>query len=272
MDIRSILVSVDLEPANTTVVQYAISLAGQVGAELVGVAADDPNLAMIGLDGGAAADFYAMERDEIETRLKAAQATFQSLVPAGMRTQWRAYLAPQIRSVIATARIADLIVTGATTSPTFRQRRVANLGELVLGAGRPIIAVGETVTEFADRKIVVAWKDTREARRAVADALPFLQRAQDVIAITVSEGDRSAEKGSLDDLLAWLDRHDVKARAELLENQEGFVDVLESTARAYQADLVVSGGYGHSRMREWLFGGITRNLLEANTLNRLFSN
>ena len=172
----------------------------------------------------------------------------------------------------ATARIADLIVTGATTSPTLRQRRVANLGELVLGAGRPIIAVGETVTEFADRKIVVAWKDTREARRAVADALPFLQRAQDVIAITVSEGDRSAEKGSLDDLLAWLDRHDVKARAELLENQEGFVDVLESTARAYQADLVVSGGYGHSRMREWLFGGITRNLLEANTLNRLFSN
>ena len=138
--------------------------------------------------------------------------------------------------------------------------------------GRPIIAVGEAVTEFADRKIVVAWKDTREARRAVADALPFLQRAQDVIAITVSEGDRSAEKGSLDDLLAWLDRHDVKARAELLENQEGFVDVLESTARAYQADLVVSGGYGHSRMREWLFGGITRNLLEANTLNRLFSN
>jgi len=106
----------------------------------------------------------------------------------------------------------------------------------------------------------------------VADAVPFLQRAKQVLAITVGEGDRAAERGSLDDLLAWLARHGVTASADLIENKEGFVDVLESTSRAYQADLVVSGAYGHSRMREWLFGGMTRNLLQANTLNRLFSN
>ena len=52
----------------------------------------------------------------------------------------------------------------------------------------------------------------------------------------------------------------------------GLIDVLESTARAYHADLVVAGGYGHTRMREWLFGGMTRNLIEASSLNRLFSN
>ena len=58
----------------------------------------------------------------------------------------------------------------------------------------------------------------------------------------------------------------------MIQNSEGFVDVLESKARALKADLVVAGGYGHSRMREWLFGGMTRDLLEANTLNRFFSN
>ncbi len=58
----------------------------------------------------------------------------------------------------------------------------------------------------------------------------------------------------------------------MIANPEGFVDILESTARTQNADLVVTGGYGHSRMREWLFGGVTRNLLAAENLNRLFAN
>jgi len=273
MDIRSILVNVDLDTANSTVLRYAINLAQQMDAELIGVAADDPSLAMIGLDGGvAAADFYAMERTEIEKHLAAAEAQFRALVPPSLKSQWRAYLAPEVQSVIDTARVADLIVTGATKSPTFQEQRRVDLAQLILGAGRPVLDVAQNATAFACDKIVIGWKDTREARRAVADAVPFLQRAKHVLAVTVGEGDRAAERGSLDDLLAWLARHGVTASADLIENKEGFVDVLESTSRTYQADLVVSGAYGHSRMREWLFGGMTRNLLQANTLNRLFSN
>lgn len=273
MDIRSILVNVDLDSANSTVLRYAVHLAEQMDAELIGVAADDPSLALIGLDGGvAAADFYAMERSGIEKRLAAAEAQFHSLVHAGMKTQWRAYLAPEVQSVIDTARIADLIVTGATKSPTFQEQRRVDLAQLILGAGRPVLDVAQNATAFACEKIVIGWKDTREARRAAADAMPFLQRAKHVLAVTVGEGDRAAERRSLDDLLVWLAGHGVTASGDLIENKEGLDDVLESTSRTYQADLVVSGAYGHSRMREWLFGGMTRNLLEANTLNRLFSN
>jgi len=91
MDIRSILVNVDLDTANSTVLRYAINLAQQMDAELIGVAADDPSLAMIGLDGGvAAADFYAMERTEIEKHLAAAEAQFRALVPPSLKSQWRA--------------------------------------------------------------------------------------------------------------------------------------------------------------------------------------
>ena len=76
----------------------------------------------------------------------------------------------------------------------------------------------------------------------------------------------------MDDLIAWLAKHGVAATGNVIANPEGFVDVLESTAIAGRVDLVVAGGYGHSRMREWLFGGMTRNLLKSSLLNRLFSN
>lgn len=81
----------------------------------------------------------------------------------------------------------------------------------------------------------------------IADALPFLKQAKEVTAITVSEGDAANERTNLDDLISWL-------------------------ATLRQADLVIAGGYGHSRVREWLFGGVTRDLLKAETLTRFFSN
>jgi nucleotide-binding universal stress UspA family protein len=132
--------------------------------------------------------------------------------------------------------------------------------------------VADESAPFNCERIVVGWKDTREARRALVDALPFLERAKAVNVITISEGEADAEREKLDQILAWLDAHGVSASSELIESDGGFVDVLESTARASHADLVVAGGYGHSRMRELLFGGMTRNLIAASSINRLFSN
>ena len=136
----------------------------------------------------------------------------------------------------------------------------------------PVIDVAKGQTKLSADKIVIGWKDTREARRAVADALPLLQRAKEIAALTISEGDNAYEKASLDDLVAWLAGHGVSATAELVENKENYEDVLETNASFRQADLLVTGGYGHSRMREWLFGGVTRNLLKSDTLTRFFSN
>ncbi len=273
MEVCSIVVNVDLDTANATSLKYAIDLAGKFDAELIGVAAEEPSFVFAGIESGAAAaNLYATERTEIEKRLGTAEEQFRSMIPAGLKAQWRAFVASPLRCLIDTARLADVIVTAPTTTSAFQVPMHVDLGELVLATGRPVLNVGEGMTEAKMDKLMIGWKDTREARRAVADALPFLARAKEVVALTVSEGDFTSERRQLDDLISWLSRHGVAARGDVINNKDGFTDVLASTALAEGVDLLVAGGYGHSRMREWLFGGMTRSLLEANGLSRLFSN
>ena len=270
MDIRSVLVNVDL---TNTALPYAVSLATAFGATLTGLAADEPSLALGGIEGSQVAmDYYAVERQAIESGIAEAEARFRAAAGTGLKTEWRGRIGNATGALLDAALGADLLVTGRTNLSMLGEQRLADIGQLVLGSGRPVLAVGEGSSSFSADRIVIGWKDTREARRAVADALPFLRRASAVVAITISEDAPSIERSSQAQLLAWLAMHGVMAHSELIESDAGFIDVLESTARAYRADLVVTGGYGHSRMREWLFGGMTKNLIEAGTLNRLFSN
>jgi nucleotide-binding universal stress UspA family protein len=121
--------------------------------------------------------------------------------------------------------------------------------------------------------IVVGWKDSREARRAVVDALPFLQAAKEVTVATIHEGDFANEKESLEDVLGWMRRHDIEPRGDVQPSAAGGpAETLESLAKDRGADLIVTGGYGHGRMREWLFGGMTRDLLSDRTVHRFMSN
>jgi nucleotide-binding universal stress UspA family protein len=271
MSIRSILVNVDLTTGAP--VNYAASLAKEFDATLFGVAADQPPFVFAGVDAvQVSVDYYAEMRAEVEKGLLAAEERFRAAVPVSVKSRWQASIADVTDTIIDAAVAADLIVTGQRSMSSFGEARDINLGHLILASGRPILVVGDESTAFKCNRIVIGWKDTREARRAVVDALPFLNRATDIVAVTISEGDVVTERAKLDELVAWLAAHGVTARSELIESDVGFIDVLESTARAYQADLVVAGGYGHSRMREWLFGGVTKNLIEASSLNRLFSN
>jgi nucleotide-binding universal stress UspA family protein len=128
MDIRSILVNVDLDTVNSNALKYAIDLARTFDAELIGVAAEEPSLTLAGSDGGAAAvDFYALERSDIEKRLDISAKQFAALVPAGMKSQWHAYLQSPAQCLVDDARMADLIVTGATTSSTYGGKIEVNL-------------------------------------------------------------------------------------------------------------------------------------------------
>lgn len=273
MEVRSIVVNVDTGAPESSGLRYAIDLADKFGAELIGIAADQPMAMYAAMDGGAAAvDAYAIELAQVEAQLKRAGDAFQSLVPASIRHRWRSYVANPTQSIIENARLADLIITAPRTETAFAVQSHMNLGELVLASGRPVMDVADGATAAMLKTICIGWKDTREARRAVSDALPLLKRAEEVVALTVTEGEYSEERNSLDDLLAWLKVHGVIARADVIANPDGFVDALETNAMSCDADLLVIGGYGHSRMREWLFGGVTRSVLSANTLNRFVSN
>jgi len=273
MEIRSILVNVDVSSPENGALHYAIDLASKTGASLIGLGAGQPSTAYAGWTAdGVAVDIYSLERAEIETQLQRAHDAFQALVPATIPHVWRGYITDRTRALIAAARSADVIVTTTSTTSTFHQEQITDLGSLVISAGRPVIQVAATVASARFDRICIGWKDTREARRAVSDALPFLRMAREVVALTVSEGDRSEEQAALDDLLVWLKDHGITARGQLLDNPGHYSDVLESNALSLNADLLVIGGYGHSRVREWFFGGVTRSVLAAESLNRLISN
>jgi nucleotide-binding universal stress UspA family protein len=120
------------------------------------------------------------------------------------------------------------------------------------------------------KTVLVAWKDTREARRAVADALPFLAKANEVVVATIDTSRDESIRDSLDDVAAFLGHHGIKARTELIAG-EADGDRLLTFARSIHADLIVSGAYGHSRLREWAFGGVTRTLIEESGISRFMS-
>lgn len=273
MDIRSILVNVDVGNPKSTSLGYAIDLAQKFGAELIGVAADQPNPIYMGIDsGGVAIDAYAAERQAIEDKLNDAGNAFAATVPGNIAHTWRAFVTSPTVAILESAHLCDLIVTSSTTTGTSGDKQRVDLGELALGAGRPILDVAASATRASFDRIVIGWKDTREARRAVVDALPFLKLAHDVTALTVSEGDEAREQESLAGLAAWLDVHGIAARTDLLHDQQKLGDLLQVTASELKADLLVTGAYGHTRMREWLFGGVTRDILRTESLNRLLSN
>jgi nucleotide-binding universal stress UspA family protein len=139
----------------------------------------------------------------------------------------------------------------------------------MMNAGRPILVVPPQREHLVGDRIVIAWKDTREARRALWDSLPFLKRADTVFVIAVGPSDC---KDSASDVSAYLARHGVASRAFVRPAPEkSAAHEIIRVAEDEGADLIVSGAYGHSRAREWIFGGFTRDLLDNIPVCCLFS-
>jgi nucleotide-binding universal stress UspA family protein len=177
------------------------------------------------------------------------------------------------RLLALNARAADLIITGSDDDGARSRLRTIDPGELILSAGRPVLFASKDHRPMMAENILVAWKDTRECRRAVVDALPFLVAARHVLVATIAEDDRISARDSVADVVRFLMKHGVKARSEVLDaNKMDAADALLTAARQTGADLVVAGGYGHSRVREWAFGGVTRALIEESSTNRLLAN
>lgn len=273
MIFNTIMVQLDVDSPAAPRTTYALELARRFEATLIGFAAADAYVFAPGDDGGmAAAEIMRQRLTEIEDRLKILKEEFLAVV--GDEASWRQEIGDPTRLLAMHARAADLIVTGAPASGVAGDHhRVVDAGTLVLSAGRPVLIAADGLAPLDPKKVVVAWKDSREARRAVIDALPFLTGAQDVLVATVEEQNQRDARESVSDVLRFLMRHGVKARSEVLG--AGHADACETVtelARGMGAELVVAGGYGHSRVREWAFGGMTRSLLKQGSVNRLFSN
>lgn len=142
-----------------------------------------------------------------------------------------------------------------------------------MGAGRPFLMVPGGVKSLAADHIVVGWKDTREARRAIQDALPFLRQAKRVTVIQICENDQAeVARHHIDDVVLYLARHKVKAEGRVETRLSGSgADRLIGFAEDEGADLLVTGAYGHSRLNGWVFGGMTHDLLTSSPICCLMS-
>ncbi len=199
---------------------------------------------------------------QISARLDAKEDWFRQIGGDRRKLEWRAILDYPTDTLAREARSADLVVIGQTKIPG-DSLNALDPGEALLKLGRPAIVVPDGVSSLSAKNIVVAWKNTREARRVVQDALPFFHEASRVTVVEICEqGEETAAKQNLDDVIRYLVRHRVKASPRVILRQDGStVDQIVKLAREEDADLIVAGAYGHSRLGEWMFGGVTRDLL-----------
>ena len=279
MSARTYTVHVDDRPGSAPRIEAAVRLARDTGARLVGVylvpdndvgpavASMLPPEALKGLM-RAAADAQA----DAEAAFRHATA---ALAPA--HVGWRAPAGDPMVAALAHGRACDLVVLG---QPDPDDTRVRFAGELVtaslLGCGRPILAIPYTGAQATlGARVLVATDGGREAARAIGDAMFVLERASEVV-VLVGGSDDVAGTTSIAQTGArvgeWLRDHGVKARVERYEWEAGGGDQwLLSRAADLGSDLVVMGGYGHSRMREVVLGGMTRTILREMTVPVLMS-
>ncbi len=272
MEIRNIVVGFSIDAVDPALVAFAADLAATHKASLTGFAAAEPPVVASMGAGDVAAALYTEQLNEIEAAIRAARDRFVELVPAGVAYDWMGGVQQPALGLIGAARKTDLIVVASPGETGDDGYRSIDLGTLLLSAGRPVLIAAEGAPKLKASSIIVAWKDTKEARRAIADAMPLLQAASDVQVVVISEGNLGPERDSMLDVVAWLKTHAVKARGDVLPNRGGTAQSIQDAARAAGADLIVSGAYGHSRLREWLVGGMTRDLLAAPGIHRFLSN
>jgi nucleotide-binding universal stress UspA family protein len=200
-----------------------------------------------------------------QERASVIEMEFRSALSDIDKLDWRRRLivGPAFEHVANEARAADLVIASTDRHEgLITPSGQAEVGDLLMRLGRPLLAVPPGAGGLALNETLVCWKDSRETRRAVADALPMLQASRSVDVVEIVEpGDLEEARRRLGDVDEWLMRHGVEANcvAEVANGDAG--RQLAAVAKDLNADLIVAGAFGHSRLREWAFGGVTTELL-----------
>jgi nucleotide-binding universal stress UspA family protein len=272
MSYATLMAYVNADHVSKQLIGVAGSLANKFSSKLIGISAlaiRPPVVAegVVIVDNTSEFDIAQMK-----AKLADAENKFRTTAGTGLQIEWRAALELPTDTLIREARCADLILLERSRSSE-DMYSVANVGATILGAGRPIIVVPSTVKSIQSEHIVIGWKDTREARRAIGDALPFLHEAKRVTIIEICESDQmEGARLRLDDVVHYLARHRIKAERWTETQLSGSgADQIIGFAQDKDADLLVTGAYGHSRLNEWIFGGMTHDLLNSSPICCLMS-
>jgi nucleotide-binding universal stress UspA family protein len=272
MSYSSLMVYVEADATPEQRVRLAASLADRFGAVLTGMSAVGVPLPIVA--GGMVIAEWTVEDVELMRAKLADKGNWFRGIAGGdhRRLDWHAALDFPAEALARAARSADLVIIGQAKAPG-NAYSALDPGEAILKIGRPTLVAPEGVNSLRAEHIVIGWKDTREARRAVRDALSFLQQATRVTIVEAcGPGEEKTALGRLDDVARYLAHHRIKGGPKVMLEQEGSgAAQLIRIAQEERADLLVTGAYGHSRLGEWIFGGMTRELLATSPICCLMS-
>jgi len=280
MSYKDLLVVLDSEATARERLDLAAALAERFAAHLVGLyPLPTPQAPRhLGYYDPALLDpFFAELRERASSAAVKMRETFEHVT--GLRrlsAEWREITEGPDADPVLHARYADLAILGQLDPDRVETESIQPRPEQVaLASGRPVLIVPYAGRfDNVGRRIVIAWNSTREAARAVSDAMPFLESADLVNVLTIDPREGPDGHGELPgaDIAVHLARHGVKAQIERTVSAGLPVgEVLLSRIADLGADLLVMGAYGHSRVRELLLGGATRSVLRSMTLPVLMS-
>jgi len=261
------MVHLEIGQSNTGLLAIAAELAERLDAGVIGIAACQPMQIVEG-DGYEPTVLMGADSDDIEEEIKKAEAEFRDALQTSSRpVEWRSTitLGPLADYLAGEAGRADLVVTSASW-------RQAKISDFVMQLGRAALIVPAEASTLNLDHVLVAWKDTREARRATLDALALLKKAARVTIVEIAdEKVLSSKRAHLDDIATWLKTHGICAETLASSSTGNNAMRLKAIAREQGTDLIVAGAYGHSRLREFVLGGVTHDLLLCADLCSLVS-
>lgn len=272
MSLKDILVFVEDNAQEAGTVAAACALARQHGAHLTGLAVDRPpeipGFASIEIPPSAVEIIKAQRKEGVDR----ARKTFDDAVKAAGiadRSGWSVSNGRPLESLTLRSRYADLTVV--SQSPPEDEGGDALIDDFIIACGRPVLVIPYIgAPKTIGRKVLVGWNASREAARAISDAMPLLEAADSIEVFAVEPNGMGDLPGA--DIASHLARHGLKvttAKTAGLDIDVG--DVLLNQAADSGADLIVMGAYGHSRMRELVLGGATRHILKHMTVPVLLS-
>lgn len=275
---KNLLVNIPTERSPRPAIDGAISLAARCQAELhaISVGYEFSGMPLVAEGGAAVAAIFEVEREKAMERAHAALSVFETEASrAGLIHSCRAVsaLPGEAAAIVgAAARLYDLVVV---TQPEFDRDTFDNTlaQEILFQSGGPVLFMPYTFRgAFYARGVGICWDGSRLAARAVRDAMPLLEQAEAITIITINEASNVPADASAAHLLRALARLGVPTRISGLKSERANIQSsILSLAADENLNLLVMGGYGHSRLKETVFGGVTRDMLHSMTVPTLMS-
>jgi nucleotide-binding universal stress UspA family protein len=269
MSFGVVMVHVDVTEPRDDLIRLAAGLSSRFRSTLIGAAAWEPRTLTYGLVDTGPVDSLL---EHMSDQLVQLGQHFRTVVGPDQPTEWRADIDSPTEFLARQARAADLVIIGRDRDPSIPYRTLDPIAT-ILRAGRPVLVVPAHVGTLKAEHVVVGWKDTREARRALCDSLPLIRDALSVGIVEIADfGSEKKAQGHIDDVARYIERHDISVTVKTMAySAESAASELVLVAREMNADLIVAGGYGSNRLGEWTFGGVTQGLLATSPVCCLLS-